>query len=208
MNDIKASIFENNLFFLSRKEPQLALSLKSANIPSNIRGFQTKSKHFSAEVILSSDCTRLLHSAIDPMEEAIEWAQMQDITAEAFALLGFGLGYPALALLEEDFQGKLYIVEKDIGIFKLAAIHCDLTKLFTSDNVDLFIGKDADYFLYFLNKNTTSLHYKIYQPAAILHQQFYKDVSLSLDKIIFEQHKTNDPQTSSILEEALMEMKI
>lgn len=207
MNNINASIFEKNLRFISPKKPQLAVDLMTATIPDYVRVFQTQNKQFTAEVKNSPDCIKLLHSAVDPWEEAKCWARVQNINTEAFALLGLGMCYPALALIEQGFRCRIYLVEKDIGIFKLAATYRDLTKIFTADNVDLFIGTDADNFPDFLRtNNTASLSYKIYQPAASLYSQFYNDLSYNIDKIMFEINRSNDPQCFAETEALLKAM--
>jgi hypothetical protein len=201
MTNINTSIFKKNTHSLFPYKEQLAIALRTAKIPYNISLFQTISKHLTAEVNIASDSTKLLHSAVDPLEEAKCWAQMQNINTEDFVLLGLGMGYPALAIIDQGFRGKLYLVEKDIGIFKLATMHCDLTKMFIRDKVDLFIGADTDNLMDSFRKNkTTSLSYKIYQPAASLHPQFYNDVSLKLDKIIFEINRNNNPQCFKAIE--------
>jgi hypothetical protein len=208
MNDIKDSILNNNLDLLSRGNEQLALELRIADIPSHVKIFPAENRLPTAEVKFSSDCPRLLHSAIDPLEEANSWAQRQNITTEHFALFGLGLGYQALALINQGFPGRIYIVERDIGIFKLAAIHCDLTPILSANNIHLFIGKDADNFLVFLKQSEiTILSYRTYEPVASLHSQFYQDVSVELDKIIFENHRINDPQLFSGVEILMQSLK-
>jgi hypothetical protein len=208
MNVINNSIFENNLGLLSGRNEQLARELRIADVLSDARIFPAKNGLCTAEVNISSGCPTLLHSAIDPLEQVQCWAPRQNPAAEVFILLGLGLGYPALAMINRGFAGKLYIVERDIGIFKLAAIHCDLTPILAANNIDLFIGKDADNSLVFLTQNeVTNLSYKIYHPAASLHPQFYKDLSLDLDRVIFENRRINDRQLFFGVEILLQNLK-
>lgn len=208
MDDPKDSIFENNLRLLSRSNNQIAEALRGIEVPSSVRVFLTESGLFTAEVKITPDCTKLIHSAFHPLKEAREWAEMQNISADVFVLLGIGLGYPALAILDGGFSGKLMIAEKDTGIFKLAAMHCNLTGILKNKNVSLFVGKEADSLISYLHKEKPDhLSYRIYQPATSLHPEFYEKISLNLDKIILAQHRISNPQLFSGLEYMLQVMK-
>ncbi|MGV8056597.1 MAG: hypothetical protein AB2L12_00980 [Smithellaceae bacterium] len=209
MNDTNNSIFKNNLRLLSRKNKQLAATLQTTGISSATRVFPARSGLITAEITIAPNRIKLIHSAVDPLQDAREWAEMQKISADVFVLLGMGLGYPALALLDSGLPGKLLIAEKDTVIFKLATLHCDLTGILENEKVYLFIGDEANDLLPYLQKEKTdSLTYGIYHPATVLHPGFYEKISQNLDNIIFERHKMHDPQTSSMLEEALKEMMI
>jgi hypothetical protein len=209
MNAPNNSIFENNLHLLSRKDNSLAKTLKDAPLSSSLLIIPAKSGLFTVEAKIALDCTRLVHSAVNPLEEARRWAQVQNISANVFVLMGMGLGYPALALLDQGFTGKLLVIEQDTGIFKLAATYCDLTDILINENVSIFAGENADDFVSnVLKEKTDILGYGIYHPAVSLHPEFYERIRLHLDKIIFERHKLHHLQTCLVLENALKEMMI
>lgn len=209
MKDIKNSIFENNIRLLSRNNNHLAAALQTHKAQSAVRIFPAKNGLLTAEAGIPPNCTKLIHSAINPLEDARQWAQMQKTDGDFFVLLGMGLGYPAQALLEKGLPGRLLIIEKDMGVLKLATTHCNLTGILENDKVILFTSnKVNDLRAHFQKEKTNNLTYGIYHPATVLHPDFYEKIRQYLDNIIYEQRKAHAPQTCSVLEEALKELMI
>ena len=199
--------FQKNISLLAIKHSQLAKILNSLTITVPARIFPSQSGRISAEIQTVPGKSLLLHSAFDPCEESSSWARQQNISANVFVLLGMGLGYPALALLKRSFSGKLAIVENDIDIFKLALMSCDLEVLLSNENISFYVGREIDGLLPHLRQaKAIHLSYGLFPPSYLLNSDFYEQISLCLDKIIYETKKMRDPQTCSILEEALKEM--
>ncbi len=76
----------------------------NGNIPADasgrIRFFPSATGAMTAAVIGEDGRNRLVHSRIDPLREAIEWASLQEAVRRRAVLIGAGMGYPAAALLE------------------------------------------------------------------------------------------------------------
>ena len=207
MNVADNDFFKTNLRLLSLNNDQLAFALEKLDVPSSITVFPSASGLMTAKVKSSPDCGKYIHSSVNPSKEATHWAAMQKTDSNIFVLMGMGLGYPAIALLENGYSGELLIVEKEAGIFKLALQHCDLSRILINKNVFLLIGDKSAALSDYLPKGNGSLSYGIYQPAGSLHNEFYERLSIDLDKIIFKKHNMNDPQGSAEMEILLQLMK-
>lgn len=200
--------FEKNILLLSRKNSKLAATIRRIDAPHHIKVFSAANGSPTAEIKISPDISRLLHSAFDPEEEASDWADGLYKSADTMILLGLGLGYPAVSLVNSGFSGKLIIVERDISVFKLALMYCDLQNIISSSDTFIFAGKGADLLFHFLSENKSdNFHYAKYAPSVSLHRLFYEKVALQLDKTIYEKRKLLDGHLAGEMEKMLQLMR-
>jgi hypothetical protein len=71
-----------------------------ADASGRIRFFPSATGAMTAAVIGEDGRDRLVHSRIDPLREALEWASLQEAVCGRAVLIGAGMGYPAASLLE------------------------------------------------------------------------------------------------------------
>ncbi|WP_170270263.1 motility associated factor glycosyltransferase family protein [Heliorestis acidaminivorans] len=143
-NIIKNEIYENNLILLKKYYPKIAEKLektvikkfkivfsRSDKLP-NIYTKATKSYYYKTE---------------GPLEDAI--AQVKNLklkNAKIAFFLGLGLGYEFFYFAEymaKDIETKyIFIVEKEIEIFKLAMENIDLRLIIINPQLKLIVGAE------------------------------------------------------------------
>jgi hypothetical protein len=129
----------------------------------------------TAAVVGEDGSERLVHSRIDPLMEALEWASLQEEVCRRAVLIGAGMGYPAAALLEvhRDIQ-ELWLLEAEPLLLDkaaasppLAGAACRIHLLPTGDPHFVFsvlMPHLPDLFSIHLSPSALSLAPKIYGP--------------------------------------------
>jgi spore maturation protein CgeB len=126
--------WDKNYEILKQQAPDLAETLARTHIPADHQVLPSKKGPPSLKV-----GRQQLHSSYDPLAEGLAWAQAQDIgEAEPLVILGLGLGYHVLPLLEAGRE--VWVVEPSAAVARLALEHQDLTPLWAKGGLRL--GRD------------------------------------------------------------------
>ncbi|HQL62306.1 MAG TPA: DUF115 domain-containing protein [bacterium] len=139
-------LFDHNLSAVSRLDPDLAQALRSGREDESIVLGAT-SENVPSVGILRNGKTFLLHHPQKPLTDSREMiASIKDAPgAWNFAVLGLGLGYVPLLLLEgrkhpPDF---LLLVEPSISVFRAACRQVDLRPILQLPSCCLLVGKPS-----------------------------------------------------------------
>ncbi len=142
-------IFQNNLSALQSRSPDAAKCISGCSLDGfQVEAFKTKSNAVSARVVPEgSDKSILLHSAYDPIREAMRWVENVPITEATNAIvLGTGLGYHLLALIKRHQKNLRYVVviERDPRIFRLAMMTLDLRSVISHPGTVWLINESPE----------------------------------------------------------------
>ena len=156
-------------------------TLKNIEINNKFRIVDGKNGHKCIEYTEGSKSINI-NSCYDPVREGEKWLKGLDIGEDLTIIFGFGAGYHLIDLdkiLDKD--SKVLIIEPSIECFKCALYINDFTKIFTNDNVFLYIANDVSnlkHFLYGLIQEGVYPDIKIAEfiPVERVHRQFFNDV--------------------------------
>ncbi len=99
----------------------------AASASARISFFPSASGTMTAAVAGEDGGERLVHSRIDPLAEAAEWARVQSASCRCAVLVGAGMGYTAAALLEmHRVIGELWLLEAEPLLLNAAAANLRL----------------------------------------------------------------------------------
>lgn len=135
--------WENNLKLLSEYDPELSLEV-AAHTPDN--QWQTEMSKSEGVFTLFEQTpsgTKYIHSQEDPLREASDSILLflkNHPQATDLVVLGPGLGYPLLALMERDV-GVGFVVEKSMTVFYHAMKTLDLSSVLKR-KIPFFISSD------------------------------------------------------------------
>lgn len=84
----------------------------------------------------------LLHSAVDPVEQAFQWVKKIDLSKNYFCLvIGFGFGYYVRELRKKQLShGQILIIEPRPDLFKAALIHADVSDILSDSNIEIIFA--------------------------------------------------------------------
>ncbi|WP_408955669.1 motility associated factor glycosyltransferase family protein [Natroniella sp. ANB-PHB2] len=189
-------MLNNNLGFLDKKHSKLIRNLEVSIDEEKFKVIETKNG-FKTVTINVEDKPILLHSKYNPQREAERLINKFDLDYLNFIIvLGFGFGYHILELFEKikDRDIQIFVIEKDITLFKEALKYQDFSMLFKSENFHLLINEELEeYKIYdFISKNIDIVFSKfkiLSLPAAIKYAPGYyktvvEEINYLLDKII------------------------
>lgn len=138
-----AKVFHQNLSRLRERDPDLAERLDSLRFEVGSEGIEvlpSRSGHLTARVTRNGS-TLFVHSSVDPVMEAERWAASQDIPPKGrVVLLGLGLGYQAVSLLNRLNGGHLIIVEPSLAMVRAALHNPAVTQLLIHPSVTWLVG--------------------------------------------------------------------
>ena len=123
--------------------PNLAKRIENTIIDNiKYKVLTSKSNVPTIKVKLEDGNIKFLLSAYDPWKEASLIVEKIDIRKSPnFLCLGFGFGYHIHKLIDKlKDNNQVFVIEKDIALFKLALINIDLTKILRFPGLRLFIG--------------------------------------------------------------------
>tara|TARA_B100000959_G_scaffold285138_1_gene358903 strand:- start:1659 stop:3443 length:1785 start_codon:yes stop_codon:yes gene_type:complete len=139
------SFKQDNIKTIEKFHPEVFELINNFSSKSSLDLKTEKSR--SGEITLSAltkDQSRIyLHSKYDPLRESekIIAACHLKKTDSDILILGFGLGYLPLAMLDKlDSDKNLYILEPSIEVFLCGIEHINLSTLLNRPNTKLFIG--------------------------------------------------------------------
>ncbi len=138
------SIIETNLRLLRVGHPELAQRLEALAPDGSVTAFASKSGHPVARARDETGGEVLLASEYDPIVEAERFMAAQKLDErEAYAILGFGMGYHLLEILNHLGKDHYFlVVEKDPQVMRMAIEQVDFTPLFDSGRFVFFCGDD------------------------------------------------------------------
>ena len=146
-----------------------------AGASGRIRFFPSATGAMTAAVIGEDGLDRLVHSRIDPLMEALEWASLQEAVCGRAVLIGAGMGYPAASLLEvhRGIQ-ELWLLEAEPLLLEAAAARpplagaaCRIRPLPAGDPhfaLSVLMPHLSDLFSIHLSPSALSLAPKLYGP--------------------------------------------
>ena len=199
-------IYEENMQVLTARWPLLADRVRGHRAESSWEMFPARSGQITARTVSGEGLVRHIHSRYDPEKAALRWADLAPRDADTLAVLGFGLGYHAVAIRRMHHSGPLVIIEGDPGLFHLALRSVPLTSLLDDPRTHLFVQESSDSIEEFLDDlNPGSLGYLPYFPVTDLYPEYYGPVRDLLEKRIFECRLRDEPALGREIGELLQE---
>lgn len=145
------SFFEKNLGIIRRSNPELAKTISelAPKVEGRLYPLKAVNEHYNnVQIFTTSQTSQSLFATSNPESEIKSWLERSPFNAEkdhAVILLGFGLGYYALHILDIlPKNGVLVIVDPDPLIFFTAFAHVDLSRLVGDERVQLYIGQGLE----------------------------------------------------------------
>jgi hypothetical protein len=199
-------IFDENMAVLHKRAPLLADRVRGYGGRPSWETVPARSGQITARTVSGEGLVRHIHSRYDPEKEALRWAALAPRNAETLAVLGFGLGYHAVALRRRHSDGPLVIIEGDPGLFHLALRSVPLASLLVDPRTHLLVQESREDIEGFLNGlNPRSFGYLSYFPVTDLCPEYYQPIRDMLEKRIFERRLREDPALGRGIEELLRE---
>jgi len=177
--EVIMSYFEKNLKALEKKQPELAELMRKEIDTSHIEVLTSETGIPTARVTPPEGKKVLLHDLKDPVAKAKEHVKKFELIGNnGSVLLGFGLGYLALEMVNSMEEGHMLIIcEADPALFKVAMVQVDLEPVLKSERVKLLLGKDVDITTDIINLSSKFLNSKIsvvkYHPSLALDPETY-----------------------------------
>ncbi len=191
---------------LTARWPLLADRVRGHRAELSWEMFPARNGQVTARKVLEEGLVRHIHSRYDPEKAALRWAGLAPRDADTLAVLGFGLGYHAVAVRRMHHDGPLVIIEADRGLFHLALRSVPLTSLLNDPRTHLFVQESSDSIEEFLDDlNPGSLGYLPYFPVTDLYPEYYGPVRDLLEKRIFECRLRDEPALGREIGELLQE---
>lgn len=200
-------IFETNIAALNSLDPDLASAILQIPPDPSWEIVFAENGQITARKVVGNGLFRYVHSRIDPGMEAETWAKLIPETAGAVAVLGFGLGYPVSALKKRLSTARLILLEADLSLFRFAVEYSDLTTIFTSSRVDLYLGFEPIEIKKLLNSVRPDLILsRAFLPVTNLRPEYYREIMTILDDYIFEHQIRKTPELSRGIEDFLKQI--
>lgn len=191
---------------LEERDPVLADRLRRHTIRPYWEAFPARNGQVTARKVLEGGLVRHMHSRHNPEEEALRWAGLVPPQAETLVVLGFGLGYPALALRRRGYSGLMIIVEADMGLFHLALRSVALAGVLDDPHTRLFVREDTDIIRRCIgDPNPGALSCLPYPPAADLYPDYYRSIRNMVEQHMFEHRLRETPALSRGIGDLLRE---
>jgi len=199
-------IFDENMAVLHKMAPLLADRVRGYGGRPSWELVPALNGQVTARTVSAEGLVRHIHSSYDPEKEALRWAGLAPRDAGTLAVLGFGLGYHAVAVRRVHHDGPLVIIEADPGLLHLAMRSVSLTSLLDDPLTHLFVQESREDIERFLNGlNPRSLGYLSYFPVTDLYPEYYQPIRDILEKRIFERRLQETPALGRGIEGLLRE---
>lgn len=187
----------DNLSALGKVDPPLAAKLLNHEVDPTWKILRTKEGVLAACKSLGED--RLIHtnSLADPIREAAEWHANITKRSETLVVLGFGLGYHAIPLLEtkSGFE-SIVMAEASVDLFALALSCRNLTPILTNPRIRILVGENTKHLHGSLTRNCKPpFQYTSFLPVTGTDRSYYDMVCDMLEEILFDYRSkspTND----------------
>lgn len=145
------AFFHTNLQAFRQLDPDQAKSIESIapQIEHRLYTVQTVSERYkNAQIPLKANETIPLYSSSNPADEINQWIDrlaLHENAPHAILLIGFGLGYEAVQLIQQlPAHAVMAIVEPDPILFFTAFHHVDLSSLPASKRVYFYVGQSVE----------------------------------------------------------------
>ena len=135
--------WENNLKLLSEYEPELARTVACHTPDSQLQTEESERAGVYTLVEQTPSGRKYLHSQKDPLKHASDTLKIffrDHPQATDLVVLGPGLGYPLLALMEKEVEVG-FVVEKSMTVFYLAMKTLDLSPVLKR-KIPFFVSSD------------------------------------------------------------------
>ncbi len=153
---LSLTIFENNRTAIRKQSPELVRKLD--RVPERRQGiklFPSRKGPVTCQVLSRKGRWVTLHSTVNPQDESMRIVERLGVAKEGIpVLVGIGLGYPLLALMNStDLEGHtVVLVEQDLYLFKKAMELFDWTPLFQKADLHLLIDEEIEQILNTITK--------------------------------------------------------
>lgn len=205
MNESNDTLGEN-VQALRKRDPLLADRLRGHTIQPCWEAFPARNGQVTARKVLGEGLVRHMHSRHNPEEEAVRWAGLVPPQVEILVVLGFGLGYPALALRKRRYSGLMILVEADMGLFQLALRSVALEDVLDDPHTRLFVEEDREIIGRCIGGlNPGALRCLPYPPAAELYPDYYRSIRDIVERHLFEHRLRETPALSRGIGDLLRE---
>lgn len=138
-----ATILEANLTALKTCHPKVWEVVQACSAPAGEALYPAEGSAANLKVQDPRGNSVFLHPQKDPAKDGTTFLNQIPEQHQGFvAILGLGLGYPALDIFKHrPLLQKLALFELDPGIFRQALTHTDLSSLFSDPRLILHIGE-------------------------------------------------------------------
>ncbi|MGQ9631074.1 MAG: motility associated factor glycosyltransferase family protein [bacterium] len=138
--------FKRNAELLFDIDKGAIIALGLSHPGSGVEIVPSRLGHPTARVRTPDGRSVLLHSAYDPIGESRKLIDRYDLRDTNYLVfLGFGLGYHALeAARRVDRKCTIFIVERDLDVFRAAMRALDLSPILSRKNTILALGPDEE----------------------------------------------------------------
>jgi len=146
---VSPSLFETNLAALQTHSPETAQKVLQAGFDGfPVEVVPTKTAAPTVRITPPGGGKPvLLHSAYDPIREAMRWAEGIELTEPTnVIILGVGLGYHLLSVLQRHEKNIrfLFLIEQDPRILRLALSAFELRRIITRDGTHWIVGEEPE----------------------------------------------------------------
>lgn len=210
------NLLEKNLSALDNRYPELSKKIRDTydQVPENMTMVRANSS-FTNLLIHHQDKDLFYYDSEDPLGYSYRYIKSLNLKYSPFLVfLGFGLGYQVISALN-DFSEKyqirhIFIIEKDIQLFKAALELHDFSQVIMHPDITLFVGYESpDFFMAFRHhfaNNPEVLEYSrdlkfVILPAMHLSEnEYYGDAYQAVKNALIHifEHIGNDPYDSLI----------
>ncbi len=138
-------LYDNNLNCLQRRNPALASRVEGGIEDARVSLQATEGKAPTL-IVHTEKQSCALHHPTDPLGQCQNFLHSIDAIKQSrnIALLGCGLGYPAL-ILQQSFPNlqTLFVLEPSLSVFRTAMKSVDLTPLFEKETIHFIVGNES-----------------------------------------------------------------
>lgn len=190
---MNSELFEKNLALLTKKDPLLAERVRSVRPAQKYVVSDAKKGPPFLSLNLPNGTRKTLLSSYDPLQEAVKFIDSCPVgDCLNFIVLGVGLGYHAVELLKRIPRScQITLVEREMGLFYLALMHCDLSPVLKHPGISLHVERELPALLESLQEKSISFVLNglvriAFKPLIGLELKYYDDLILRLDRLLAE----------------------
>jgi hypothetical protein len=196
------SIYKINTSIIENRFPKLTEKLAKSKTSGNFQVSPSKSGTPTLSLTTENKNQKYFHSTYQPVKEAEKYINGLPINEFLnFIVLGSGLGYNLLELIKRiSKNSKIFLIENDIEIFKLALESLDLSNVLKHPGLNLLISPSyvdlketisREAFVLALNGFLPIVH----KPSMDLFPGFFNKVETILTKAIQEAEINQNTQS-------------
>lgn len=182
-------MYEQNAALLKEVNKSLYYQIKDVPIDENKYEVRETKTGVPTIKLNSMGKELYLHSRYNPTREADLYADEQyDSHITEYIVIGFGFGYHIQSLVKKNRNIRLYILENDPVVFKMALENVNLRNIVGNSAVTIILEKEPEQFLRILEKLVSSPGRKLltYLPSIQAMGESFTDV-----KYLLEEYRIN-----------------